>query len=70
MFLLGTVFTASYYFPIYFQAVKGDGPTMSGVDLLPSIFSQLLLTVLSGWLSKSYFARHLNLAQTSLLLTC
>lgn len=52
MFLLGTVFVASYYFPIYFQAVKGDGPTMSGVDLLPSILSQLVITILSGWMSK------------------
>ncbi|KAK9772113.1 hypothetical protein SCAR479_11276 [Seiridium cardinale] len=51
MFLLGTVFTASYYFPMYFQAVKGAGPTMSGVDLLPSILSQLCTTVLSGYLT-------------------
>ncbi|KAI1844483.1 hypothetical protein JX265_010022 [Neoarthrinium moseri] len=50
MFLLGTVFVASYYFPIYFQAVKGVGPTLSGVYLLPSIFSQLLFVVASGWL--------------------
>lgn len=56
MFLLGTVFVASYYFPIYFQAVKGDGPTMSGVDLLPSILSQLLLTILTGWLSEFFLS--------------
>ncbi|KAF7516627.1 hypothetical protein G7054_g14076 [Neopestalotiopsis clavispora] len=50
MFLFGTVTVASYYFPIYFQAVKGAGPALSGVYLLPSIFSQLALVVSSGWL--------------------
>ncbi|KAI0127436.1 major facilitator superfamily domain-containing protein [Xylariales sp. AK1849] len=51
MFLLGTVFVGSYYLPIYFQAVLGVGPTLSGVDLLPSFLSQLLVTILSGWLT-------------------
>jgi len=37
-----------YYLPIYFQTVKGASPLMSGVDLLPSIISQLLGTVFSG----------------------
>jgi hypothetical protein len=50
MFLFGTVTVASYYFPIYFQAVKGAGPAMSGVYILPSIFSQLALVIISGWL--------------------
>ncbi|KAH8682671.1 efflux pump protein [Xylariales sp. PMI_506] len=49
MFLAGTVFVASYYFPIYFQAVKGVGPTLSGVYLLPSIASQLVVVIISGW---------------------
>ncbi|OAA50707.1 Major facilitator superfamily domain, general substrate transporter [Cordyceps fumosorosea ARSEF 2679] len=37
-----------YYLPIYFQAVKNASPMMSGVDLLPSILSQLISTVGSG----------------------
>lgn len=39
---------ASTWLPMYFQAVRGEGPTMSGVDLLPSILAQLLLSVVSG----------------------
>lgn len=37
-----------YYLPIYFQAIKNTSPMMSGVDLLPSILSQLLGTLASG----------------------
>ncbi|GAD91480.1 MFS multidrug transporter [Paecilomyces variotii No. 5] len=47
-FLMGTVMIASYYHPIYFQAVKGVSPTLSGVYLLPSILSQLMLAVMAG----------------------
>ncbi|KAI0877510.1 major facilitator superfamily domain-containing protein [Hypoxylon argillaceum] len=42
------VFIANFYLPVYFQAVKGVGPSLSGVYLLPGILSQLLLVVLSG----------------------
>lgn len=38
----------SYFLPSYFQSVLGTSPTMSGVDMLPSIISQLLFIVLSG----------------------
>lgn len=51
-FLMGTVMCTSYYLPIYFQAVKGVTPTLSGVYLLPSILSQLMLAVISGALGK------------------
>ncbi|KIM95352.1 hypothetical protein OIDMADRAFT_206451 [Oidiodendron maius Zn] len=37
-----------YYLPIYFQAIKGASPMISGVDLLPSILSQLIGTLFSG----------------------
>lgn len=37
-----------YYLPIYFQAIKGASPLMSGVYLLPSILSQLIGTLFSG----------------------
>lgn len=49
---MGTVMCTSYYLPIYFQAVKGVTPTLSGVYLLPSILSQLMLAVISGALGK------------------
>lgn len=41
---------ASYYLPIYFQAVRGASPLMSGVYLLPNILGQVLGAVLSGYL--------------------
>jgi hypothetical protein len=52
LFLMGMTFCASYYLPIYFQAVRGVSPMRSGVYLLPSILSQLLFAVISGILGK------------------
>lgn len=53
LFLFSTVMVASYYLPIYFQSVKGASPFTSGVDMLPSIISQLFAAVLSGFLGES-----------------
>lgn len=39
-----------YYLPIYFQAVKGTSPILSGVYTLPSIISQLISGLGSGYL--------------------
>lgn len=39
---------ATNWLPTYFQAVKGNEPTMSGVSLLPSIISQLIFVIISG----------------------
>ncbi|KAG8170300.1 hypothetical protein KVR01_001045 [Diaporthe batatas] len=47
-FMTSTLLVHSYYLPIYFQAVKGASPTMSGVYLLPSILSQLLSSAFFG----------------------
>jgi hypothetical protein len=47
-FLMASLFVVSYYMPIYFQAVKGVGPTMSGVYLLPSIITGLIFILVSG----------------------
>ncbi|KAK7954856.1 hypothetical protein PG988_015550 [Apiospora saccharicola] len=47
-FLMVTTTVGSFYLPIYFQGVKGVGPTLSGVYMLPSILSQLLLVVVVG----------------------
>lgn len=43
----------SYYLAQYFQAVRGDSPTMSGVYLLPGILSQMFMAIVSGILGKS-----------------
>lgn len=48
MSITSMTFAASYFLPVYFQAVKGVSPLLSGVYLLPSILSQLVLAVLSG----------------------
>ncbi|KAI0403185.1 major facilitator superfamily transporter [Xylaria palmicola] len=47
-FLFITNFVEANYVPIYFQAVKGAGPSLSGVYTLPSILTQLLSIVISG----------------------
>lgn len=53
-FIFGTVSVGSFYLPIYFQGVKGVGPTLSGVYVLPTILSQLVAVVVSGALSEYY----------------
>jgi hypothetical protein len=47
-FLFGTVFCASFFLPIYFQAVLGTTPFISGVNLLPSILPTMVAAVGSG----------------------
>jgi Fungal trichothecene efflux pump (TRI12) len=44
----GCVFVSTYFLPIYFQAVRNASPTMSGVDILPTIIPNILLSVLAG----------------------
>lgn len=52
-FLFITNAVGANYVPIYFQAVKGVSPSLSGVYTLPSIITQLLSTVISGALCRS-----------------
>ncbi len=52
-FFFGVMMITSYYLAIYFQAVKGITPMLSGVYLLPSILSQMLFAVVSGVLGMS-----------------
>lgn len=51
-FLMSQLLVGAYYLPIYFQAVKGASPTMSGVNLLPNILANLCFAVTSGALGK------------------
>lgn len=51
-FLMATLFGASYFLPIYFQAVKGVNAVMSGVYLLATILPQLLSAVVGGTLGE------------------
>lgn len=59
LFLFTTIFAASYFLPIYFQSVKGATPFKSGLYMLPSILSQLVFAVASGFLSESSHAESL-----------
>jgi hypothetical protein len=68
-FLMTTLFCASYFMPIYFQAVSGATPIMSGVDLLPAILSQLILAVLTGFLGTCPSPILLLLSHSWLVLT-
>lgn len=52
-FNMTVVLLGSYYLPIYFQTVKGDSPTMSGVYMLPGILMQLFFAVFSGVMGKA-----------------
>ncbi|OJJ48314.1 hypothetical protein ASPZODRAFT_130293 [Penicilliopsis zonata CBS 506.65] len=47
-FQMGALFMLSYYLPLWFQAVKGASPTMSGVRTLPSMISQAIGSVVAG----------------------
>jgi hypothetical protein len=47
---MGSLFTTSYFLPVYFQGVLGASPLISGLQLLPNIIPQLLMAVLSGTL--------------------
>lgn len=44
----------SYFWPIYFQSVRGTTARESGINLLPSIVSNSLGTILAGWFSSKF----------------
>lgn len=54
-FFFGPLLVFTYYLPIYFQAVKGVSPALSGVYILPGVLSQILMEIVSGVLGKYSF---------------
>lgn len=48
MCVFGSTFIAAYFLSIYFQSIQGSSPFTSGVHMLPSILSQMLMAVVSG----------------------
>lgn len=52
-FFFGALLTFTYYLPIYFQAVKGKSPALSGVYVLPGILTQIMMATVSGILGNS-----------------
>ncbi|KAK3311952.1 putative efflux pump antibiotic resistance protein [Apodospora peruviana] len=52
MFVIGAiVIIFAFYLPIYFQAVKGVSPFMSGLYVLPNIISSVICAMVSGVLA-------------------
>jgi Fungal trichothecene efflux pump (TRI12) len=51
-FFGSSIFLFSYYLPLYFQAVKGASPALSGVYLLPGILTQIIAAAVSGLLGQ------------------
>ena len=49
-FLFGGFLSFNYYLPIWFQAIKGDSAVQSGIHILPSILSVVVLSIISGGL--------------------
>ncbi len=48
----GATIMMGYYLPVWFQAIKGADPQTSGIDMLPTMISQILGAGLSGGLGK------------------
>jgi hypothetical protein len=48
----GATIMMGYYLPIWFQAIRGADPQSSGLDMLPTMISQIIGSGLSGGLGK------------------
>jgi Fungal trichothecene efflux pump (TRI12) len=48
----GATIMMGYYLPEWFQSIKGADPQTSGIDMLPTMISQILGSGLSGGLGK------------------
>lgn len=46
----GAFFSVAYYLPVWFQVVENVSPVTSGVYSLPSVISQVIGSVASGFL--------------------
>lgn len=47
-FLFGGFLAFNYYIPLWFQAIKEDSATQSGIHILPSILSVVIFSIASG----------------------
>ncbi|KAG4443062.1 hypothetical protein IFR05_001458 [Cadophora sp. M221] len=76
-FLFGSLLGQAYYLSIYFQAVRGMSPSLSGVYALPGILSQVVFAGISGvgvskigyYLPFTIFGSALNSIGTGLMST-
>ena len=49
-FLFGAFLTFNYYIPLWFQAITGVSAVKSGINILPSILSVVVFSIVSGGL--------------------
>lgn len=66
-FFLAQMFTVSYYLPIYFQAINGASPTLSGVYMLPLMAPHVAFSFLSGVLGEYLFGANMIVTTYSLI---
>jgi len=52
---VATTFCATYFLPVYFQAVVGASPIMSGIYMLPTVIAQLISASVVGVVGKRFF---------------
>lgn len=57
-FMISAVYGATFFLPIYFQAIENATAMLSGVYLLPTILPQLVAAVFSGVLCKCALKNH------------
>ena len=48
----GSMTLLNYYLPVWFQVVQHASPTTSGIHLLPTVITQILVSIATGVLSK------------------
>lgn len=57
-FVIGVATIGAYFFlPIYLQVVRGDDPTLAGLNLLPLMIAVMIGSGLSGWLIAALLGR-------------
>lgn len=47
-FLFGSLLIMTYYLPLWFQAIKGDSASDSGIHVLPLLLGSVVLSMLAG----------------------
>jgi hypothetical protein len=50
----GIILAMTYYMPLYFQFVKGDGALVAGIRLLPLIMFMVVASMVNGFLMPRY----------------
>src|SRR4051812_41760492 len=48
MLQAGALMQMTYFLPLWFQVIKDDSPTTSGVNVLPTVGSQIVFAAIGG----------------------